>query len=178
MLNFKQKRAMKYNYLLFAPISLLLSCGTPAEQQATSTTTAQTSMLAAGDDVLLSDLKTTKLPAAYDEQDTTALGQLLHDKYQLVDDQGGTYSKNDEMTYVSKYPSSYDSYQFEIRKLELFDNGTATIFGIGTMKGADVEDGSAYTTTFKSTDTFVKEDGRWQVVSSHVSGVTETKGTE
>lgn len=169
-----KKRAMKYKYLSILPMLVLLSCSAPVEQKATNAS-SETSMLVDGDDELLRDLKTVQLPKAYDEQDTTLLGKLLHSNYQLVDDQGGTYSKNDEMSYVSQYPSSYDSFDFQIQKLDLFNNGTATIFGIGTMRGTDVEDGSGYTTTFKSTDSFVKEAGRWQAISSHVSGVKETK---
>lgn len=168
---------MKYKYLTMLSLGFFISCNAPANQETTGAMSSSKadSGLAAEDEATLRTMKTTDLPKAYDEQDTMLLGQLLHEKYQLVDDQGGTYSKADEMIYVSKYPSSYESFDFQIQKLDLFDNGTATIFGVGTMKGKDVEDGSPYTTTFKSTDSFVKEDGRWQAIASHVSGVKETK---
>ena len=121
----------------------------------------------------LTNIKIILLPKAYDEQDTVLLDQLLHEKYQLVDDGGLIYSKNDEIKYVSQYGSSYDALSFEIKKMEIFENGTAMIFGTGSINGQDIQ--GAYSLSYQSTDIFVKGGKGWRAISSHVSGVKEVR---
>ncbi|MFK7953011.1 MAG: nuclear transport factor 2 family protein [Ekhidna sp.] len=111
-------------------------------------------------------------PKAYNEQDTALLNQILHEKFQLVDDEGSRFSKSDEMEYASKYGPSYDSYEYDVKSLDLYDNGTALVSGEGTIKGINVA-GQAYVTTYKTSDVLIKEDGNWRMINSHVSGVKE-----
>lgn len=126
-----------------------------------------------GDDYeKLNHLKTVLWPKAYGEQDTVLLDQILHEKFQLIDDEGSKFSKADEMEYVSKYGPSYDSFEFEVKRLDIFENGTAMVSGVGTMKGIDMN-GQAYVTTYQSSNVLVKENGVWKAINSHVSGVKE-----
>ncbi|MEO1254656.1 MAG: nuclear transport factor 2 family protein [Bacteroidota bacterium] len=125
------------------------------------------------DEVILREFKTVKWPKAYSEQDTVLLDELLHEDFQMIDDNGDKYSKADEMKYVGNYGPSYNEFNFEITRLDIFDNGTAIISGTGTMKG--VEGAEAYITRYKSSNTLVKEDGKWRAVNSHVSGVKEER---
>ncbi len=113
------------------------------------------------------------LPTAYGEQDTALLNHLLHEKFQLIDDQGDTYSKQDELEYASNYGPSYDFFSFEIKKLDVFDNGTSVISGVGTLRGED--DRGSYTTTYQFSNVLIKDDGAWKVINSHVSGVDEVR---
>ena len=130
------------------------------------------SMISDGDSKAIENVIMVQSPKAYDEQDTALLNQILHDKFQLTDDEGSRFSKEDEMEYASKYGPSYDSYVYEIEKMNLFENGTAYVSGKGTIKGINVA-GQAYVTTYKTSDVLIKESGNWRVISSHVSGVKE-----
>ncbi len=154
-------------FFLFAILALFAACSpqTPSQQP--------TSMISDEDYETVRNLKIVSFAKAYEEQDTALLDQILHQKYQLVDDGGEVYSKEDEMGYVSKYGPSYDSFLFEILKLEVYENGTATTFGVGTIAGSDTQ--GSYTQTYKSSDVFVKENGQWKAITTHVSGVKEVR---
>ncbi len=156
---------MKY-LLHFFCIALLLSCSSPSA-------TPEIAVVNENDASVVKDIQMIQWQKAYDEQDTVLLGKIFHDKFQLVDDNGDTYSKSDEMAYVANYGPTYDEFDFEIININLLANGTATIFGKGTMKGTD--SGEAYITNYKVTNVFVKENGQWQAISSHVSGVKEER---
>ncbi|MEQ9403749.1 MAG: nuclear transport factor 2 family protein [Cyclobacteriaceae bacterium] len=148
-------------------LAFLVSCST--SDQASSSE----AILSDDDYEVLTNLKMVSMAKAYDDQDTVLLDQLLHENYLLVDDGGLTYSKKDELAYVAEYGSSYDSLFFDIKSLEIFKNGTATLFGEGTIVGSDL-DGS-YSLSYKSTDVFIKENGEWKAISSHVSGTKEER---
>ncbi|MEM6643401.1 MAG: nuclear transport factor 2 family protein [Bacteroidota bacterium] len=144
----------------------IASCG----QVASST---QGSPLSADDEEKLRAFKTELWGKAYDEQDTVLLSKLLHENFLLVDDNGDTYSKADEIEYISNYPPSYSTFEYEIDRIQIFDNGTAVVFGKGIMKGEDAD--GVYITTYKSSNTLIKVDGDWQAINSHVSGVKEER---
>lgn len=156
---------MKYTRLLVIAI-VLLSCTTPSPNSTVNVINSE-------DEQILRNLKTSLWPKAYNEQDTALLSRILHDDFQLIDDNGDTYSKKDEMEYVANYGPSYSSFDFEITRLDVFDNGTAMITGKGVMKGLD--DQGAYVTTYTSSNTFIKVEEDWKAINSHVSGVKEER---
>ena len=151
-------------YIFFFSI-LIFSCNTP------ESTCNPESRIVEEDREVLHNLKTVLWPKAYGEQDTILLDQILHEKFELIDDNGDRYSKADEMEYISNYGPSYSEFEFQIERIDLFDNGTAMVSGKGIMKGEN-NDG-AYITTYKSSNTFVKVEGQWKAINSHVSGVKE-----
>ncbi len=154
---------MKYLLLVLVGV-MLFGCTTPATNQV---------VITENDEAILREFKTVLWPKAYGEQDTVLLDQLLHEDFQMIDDNGDTYTKADELEYIANYGPSYDEFNFEIIRLDIFDNGTAVISGEGTMKG--VEAGEAYITKYKSSNILVKVDGKWKAINSHVSGVKEEK---
>lgn len=143
---------------------LIIGCNQP-------TSTSTNSPLTSDDEEVLRNLKTVLWPKAYSEQDTALLNQILHEDFELVDDNGDTYSKADELEYISNYGPSYSEFEFQVERVDLFENGTAMVSGKGVMKGEN-NDG-AYITTYKSSNTLVKVDGKWKAINSHVSGVKE-----
>lgn len=151
-------------FSLVLSILFLASCG--------SNSSNQSSTLSGDDYEVLHNLKTVLWPKAYGEQDTVLLNQILHEKFQLIDDEGSKFSKVDEMEYISNYGPSYNSFEFEVKRLDIFENGTAMVSGEGTMKGIDMN-GQAYITKYQSSNTLIKENGKWQAINSHVSGVKE-----
>lgn len=121
----------------------------------------------------LTDIQKNQWVKAYLEQDTALLNGLLHEKYQLIDDNGDKYTKQDEMTYVSNYPPSYSSQEFEILEIDIIDMGAAVVLAKATLKGTDSDE--AYITTYTSSTSFVKINDQWQAINSHVSGVKEER---
>ena len=148
--------------LTFAAV--LIGCTTPATNP---------TVLTNEDEAALREFKTVLWPKAYADQDTALLNRMLHEDFEMVDDNGDKYTKADELEYISKYGPTYDEFNFEITRLDIFDNGTAVISGTGTMKGVD--GGEAYITTYKSSNVVIKVDGAWKAINSHVSGVKEER---
>ena len=72
------------------------------------------------------------------------------------------------LPWVAKNKPSYESLTFAIRRLEIFENGTAIAAGMGTIRGTD-EDGP-YVAEYQSTNVLIKRDGQWRAVASHTSG--------
>ncbi|WP_424964291.1 nuclear transport factor 2 family protein [Ekhidna sp.] len=150
-------------YLLTLTIAgLLFGCTTP---------TTNPVVITDDDEETLREFKTVLWPKAYAEQDTALLNQLLHEDFQLIDDNGDKYSKEDELAYIAEYGTTYDEFDFEITRLDIFDNGTAVVSGTGTMKG--VNGSEAYITKYQSSNVLIKVEGVWKAINSHVSGVKE-----
>lgn len=121
----------------------------------------------AADESMLRQLKEVAWPTAYREQDTVLLDRILHDDFQMIDAEGNTFSKADELDWIKKNAWSVDSFRYEIKRLETWPNGTAIVSGIGHM----LTDSTV--STYWSSNVFIRADSLWRAVSSHVSGVEE-----
>ena len=111
---------------------------------------------------------------AYWEQDTKLLDKLLADEFQFVHGSGTVTTKKDELEYIKKNKPSYDSFIYTIKRLDIFENGTAIIAGIGHVKGKN--DKGVYEYTYHSSNVFIKRKDGWKAIASHVSGFKEIKG--
>lgn len=120
------------------------------------------------DEAALREIKTVLWPRAYFTQDTALLGRILAEEFQSVDDDGNWSTKAEELDWISKNKPSYEGFQFHIRRLDVFDNGTAVVAGTGVIRGKDGK--GPYLIEYQSSNIFIKRDGRWQAVASHVSG--------
>jgi len=114
-------------------------------------------------------LKEVEWPMAYGAQDTVRLARILHDDFQMIDAEGNVFTKADELGWIKKNEWKVDSFRYEIKRLETWPNGTAIVSGVGHM----LSDSTA--STYWSSNVFIKTDGMWRAISSHVSGVKETK---
>lgn len=121
------------------------------------------------DEAALREIKEVLWPRAYAEQDVALLDSLLADEFQMVDAEGNWSSKADELEWIRSNPPSYDSLVFHIKRLDIFENGTAIVAGKGVITGSDEE--GPYTVEYQSTNVLIKRDGTWKAVASHVSGV-------
>ena len=121
------------------------------------------------DRVALRYLKEVEWSMAYREQDTVLLDRILHDDFQMIDAEGNTFTKAGELVWIKKNEWKVDSFRYEIKRLETWPNGTAIVSGMGHM----LSDSTA--STYWSSNVFIKTDGLWRAISSHVSGVKETK---
>lgn len=124
------------------------------------------------DEAALREIKEVLWPRAYFEQDTELLARLLAPEFQMVDGDGNWTTRADELDWVSKNKPGYDSLTFELKRLEVFDNGTAIAAGTGTIRGKD-QDGP-YVAQYQSTNVLIKRDGAWRAIASHVSGYKKT----
>lgn len=120
------------------------------------------------DEAALRELKEVLWPKAYFEQDTKLLDRILAPEFQMVDGDGNWSAKADELAWLSKNKPAYDSLVFSIRRLDIFENGTAIAAGTGTIRGSDDE--GPYVAEYQSTNVLIKRDGQWRAIASHVSG--------
>ena len=122
----------------------------------------------AADEAALRELKEVLWPRAYFEQDAELLGRILAPEFQRVDSDGNWSTRAQELDWVSKNKPAYDSLEFKIRRLDIFDNGTAIVAGTGTIRGRD--ENGPYVAEYESTNVLIKRDGAWQAIASHTSG--------
>lgn len=120
------------------------------------------------DEKVLREIKEVLWPRAYRDQDTALLDRLLADEFQMIDGSGLWSTKADEMKWVRENRPAYDSLTFQIKRLDIFENGTAIISGTGTVKGRDSS--GSYVAEYQSSNVLVKRKGVWRAVASHVSG--------
>lgn len=123
------------------------------------------------DEQALRYLKEVEWPKAYAEQDTLLLNRILAEEFQSIDASGTISNKRLELDYIRATKPTYSSFNFKILRLELFENGTAVVSGIGLIKGRNVK--GDYEMTYHSSNVFIKRKTQWQAISSHVSGVKQ-----
>lgn len=121
------------------------------------------------DEAELRRLKTIDWPRAYREGDTALLARILADEFQLIDAAGEVSDKKAELAYIQKHKPTYTFFVYTINRLDVFENGTAVVAGIGLMKGSDSK--GPYQISYHSSNVLIKRAGRWQAIASHVSGV-------
>ena len=122
----------------------------------------------AEDEAALRRIKEELWPQAYFEQDTELLDRILAPEFQMVDGEGNWSDKEEEVDWVAANKPSYETFEFEILRLDVFANGTAIVAGEGRMRGED--ETGAYRARYQSTNVLIKRDGVWRAVASHVSG--------
>ena len=93
------------------------------------------------------------------------LDQILDQSFQLIDAKGNTYSKTDELEWIKANQSKPDSFFYEIKRLDVYKNGTAIVAGTGHV----FNDSSKM--TYQSSNVLIKKNGVWKAINSHVSGI-------
>ena len=125
------------------------------------------------DEATLRHLKKVLWKKAYREQDTKLLDRILASEFQLIRNDGTWSDKKGELEFIKKNKPTYDSFEYNIKRLDIFENGTAIISGEGHVKGRNDKGGYEY--TYQSSNVLIKRNGTWKAVSSHVSGVKRTE---
>ena len=110
-------------------------------------------------------LKEVEWPKAYREQDTLLLDRILGEDFEMIDADGNWFKKKDEIQWIKNNATAYDSFRYEIQRLDVLENGTAIIAGTGHIFNGTKE------TIYMSSNVLVKRDTTWKAVVSHVSGV-------
>ncbi len=110
-------------------------------------------------------LKVVQWPKAYREQDTVLLDNILDDSFQMVDAAGNWSDKTGELEWIKQHAMSHDSFRYEIKRLDVLENGTAVVAGTGHI----INDGQE--SLYESTNILIWRGGQWKAISSHVSGI-------
>ena len=114
----------------------------------------------ADDEAELREIKSTLWNQAYRTQDVALLDRILHDSFEMIDNDGNRSTKAKELDYIANNQWDPGNFEYRIERLHIYPNGTAVVDGTGIA--------SNY--TYKSSNVLIKEDGRWQAILSHVSG--------
>ncbi len=110
-------------------------------------------------------LKKVEWPKAYREQDTVLLDRILANEFQFIQADGFYSNKEIEIEWIKNNEYSYDSFYFEIKRFEFFENGTAIVSGTGHIFIDTTE------ITYQSSNVLIMRNNEWKAISSHVSGV-------
>jgi len=125
------------------------------------------------DEAALRHLKEVEWPRAYREQDVALLDRILAEEFLRIDAEGSWSSKADELAYIKTHKPGYETFRFDIKRLEIFGKDTAIVAGTGHMTGTDAE--GRYAVEYQSTNTLIRRRGIWKAIASHVSGVKRTR---
>ncbi len=117
----------------------------------------------ADDEAQLRLIKTQLWPQAYLTQDVALLDSILHQSFQMYDANGALSTRNKELDYVKHNEFNPGEFQYVIERLDVYQGKTAVVSGSGHA--------SRY--TYKSSNFFIKENGQWRAIASHVSGYQE-----
>lgn len=129
---------------------------------------AQTTPAHESDEKALRHLKQVEWPKAYREQDTVLLERILADEFQMIGSDGEWSNKKEQLRYISTHKPNYESFTFEINRLEIFENNTAIVLGTGTIRRKD-KDGM-YDLVYQSSNVLIKRGTLWKAIASHTSG--------
>lgn len=153
---------MQYSVLVLLVFFLLLACkNDPGEKTPASTLDNME------EQTKLRYLKEIEWPQAYREQDTVLLDRILGDDFQMVSADGTWSDKAGQMARIKAAPMDNDFFEFEIKRLEVHENGTAIVAGTGHV----ITNGEEM--TYQSSNVLIKRGDYWKAVLSHVSGITE-----
>ncbi len=151
---------MKY-FLIALMLVFLIAC----EEKKVTVVDSETSIDIAAEKEKLRFLKEVEWPKAYREQDTLLLDRILGDDFQMVRNDGEWSNKAKELDWIKNHAMTHDSFHYEIKRLDVFENGTAIVAGTGHI----VNDSTK--TDYESSNVLIYRDGLWKAVLSHVSGV-------
>lgn len=127
------------------------------------------SPLAYGDDeAILRDIKTNLWPKAYRTQDAELLDSILHETFEMLDADGMRSTRQKELDYVKNNKWDPGTFEYVIERLHVYEGKFAVVDGTGM----------AASYTYKSSNFFIKQDGNWKAIASHVSGYKEVMEPE
>ena len=112
------------------------------------------------DEETLRHFKTVLWPQAYRTQDVKLLDRLLHDSFEMINGQGERSTKAKELDFIANNVWDPGTFEFRIERLQIYQDRFAVVDGTGVAEKY----------TYKSSNFFVKEDGVWRAIASHVSG--------
>jgi len=105
---------------------------------------------------------------AYVKRDAATLDRLLASDFMDADDNGNTQNKAQYIDLAKNPVGTFYSGEFSDTKVRVYGD-TAVSTGRLVIKGSNREQGEA----FRYTGVYVKRQGRWQAVASHLSRIAQ-----
>ena len=106
------------------------------------------------------------------KRDKAFFERIEADEFIYTDSGGGITTKAEDVASLDKPPGEFKLVSYIVDEMKVYVYGkTAVVFGLTTTvsRGKDRE----ITNKSRFTDTFVKRDGRWQLVAGHSSRIRE-----
>ncbi len=110
---------------------------------------------------------------AYEQNDSDAMTKIVADDFVITFPNGAQQTKPDIMNLI-KTPSSGPKMRFYTEDVKSRAYGDTVILS-GRVVTEYERDGKKVKEQSRYTDTYLKRNGRWQVVASHLSNVQEPK---
>ena len=155
------KKATYFIMMIVLTSIFFVSCLHPLKREEVLITTKDT--------LRLKYLKEVLWPRAYRFQDTVLLDLILDKSFELIDGNGNRFTKEDEINWIKNNAMKHESFHYEIKRLDIYKNGTAVIAGTGHIRND-----STYS-VYQSSNVLVKKDTIWKAILSHVSGLKKVK---
>ena len=112
---------------------------------------------------------------AYEQHDAKAMEAIIADGFVITFPSGGKQSKQQIVDSMKRPPPSGDSVKFRTEKTEARVFGDTVVVLTGRVISENQRAGKSSTEEMLYTDTYVRRDGAWQVVASHLSAVPKPK---
>lgn len=105
-------------------------------------------------------------------RDAAVIERVLTEEYFLTNENGQTRNKTQELERVKNSPYKLESLTASDQKVRIYGNNIAVETGRVNYKGTD-KDGKSSAGIERYTTVWIRRDGRWQIVSDHLSDVKE-----
>lgn len=102
--------------------------------------------------------------------DAAAIERILADEYLYTTESGKVRNKTEDLATYKEFRGKLESVEISDQKVRVIGNGAAVETGTVRFKGTD-KDGKAFDVRERYTTAWVWRNGRWQIVSDHVSAV-------
>lgn len=125
------------------------------------------------DDVtVLTEKKVFFWPRLYADRDAAGLDEFLADGFKVLEPDGTIRTKAEEVAWLRETPrdETQSDFIFTIEEIVFAADNIAIVYGHGDSTRA-TEDGQPCHHNYWSSNTFIREDGTWKPVFSHVSGI-------
>lgn len=124
---------------------------------------------------ILTEKKVVVWPKLYAERDADGLAEFLADGFQVLQADGTVRTGTEEIEWLRVTPPDDEpsDFLFTIEEIVFAAENIAIVYGHGDSTRT-TDDGRPCHHNYWSSNTFIKEDGTWKPIFSHVSGVTCT----
>jgi len=102
--------------------------------------------------------------------DADAIGRLLSDDWIIIDPDGGVIDRSRFLAVIKSGALKHEAMDSEDIRVRTYPN-TATVTAVTHTRTIYL--GKEFTTHERATDVFVKEDGRWHCVLTHLTTLTK-----
>jgi ketosteroid isomerase-like protein len=104
------------------------------------------------------------------KNDAEAVGRFLADDWIIIDPDGGIIDRASFLGVIQSGTLTHEMMDSDDTRVRIYGN-TAVVTALTKTKGKF--SGQAFTTQERATDVFVKQDGRWRCVLSHLTRFTK-----